>query len=110
MSDPAVPVRLTLKKDEKLEVAWQDGLLSTYPISLLRAQCPCAKCKQDRAEQEASKNRLRVIQGAHSDAPLAVVSAEKVGNYAIRLIWTDGHDTGIYSWHYLREISPQKKA
>jgi hypothetical protein len=41
--------------------------------------------------------------------PLVATSAELVGNYAIRIRFSDGHDTGIYSWAYLREIDPARQ-
>ena len=103
---------MNLKKDEKLEVQWQDGTVSTYPIALLRKMCPCATCKEIRAaEENRPVNRLRVLPGDHSapSRPLAVTNAELVGGYALKLEWTDGHDTGIYSFQYLREIAPERK-
>jgi DUF971 family protein len=108
--EPVTPSRLNLKKDEKLEVEWSDGSRSVYPISLLRGMCPCAACKtereQDAKEKAQKKPALKILSGDHS-RPLAVVHAELVGGYAIRLDWSDGHGTGIYSWQYLREIAPR---
>jgi DUF971 family protein len=108
MSLQSTPLRLNLKKDEKLEIEWQDGLRSTYPIALLRRMCPCALCKTQREEElSRPKTLLRVLSGNHS-RPLAVVSAELVGGYALRIEWTDDHGSGIYSFQYLREISPER--
>jgi DUF971 family protein len=101
----AIPVRLNLKKDEKLEIDWQDGQKSVYTISYLRSMCPCAQCKALRAEQQQRKSLLRVLPGNYSQ-PLTAVGAELVGNYAIRIDWSDQHGTGIYSFDYLKEISP----
>ncbi len=113
MSPMTTPTRLDLKRNERLEVQWQDGVLGIYPIALLRAMCPCAKCKDDRkaappASNPAGKKRtsLTVLPGDHSK-PLSVLSAEMVGNYAIKLDWSDGHSSGIYSFQYLREICPK---
>ncbi len=112
MSPMTTPTRLDLKRDERLEIQWQDGVLGVYPISLLRAQCPCAKCKDDRKAAppapsigKKKKTSLTVLPGDHSK-PLSVLSAEMVGNYAIKLDWSDGHSSGIYSFQYLREICP----
>lgn len=56
-TDPrTTPVRLDLKRDEKLEIQWQDGITCIYSISLLRAKCPCAACKTVREEQQSKKN------------------------------------------------------
>jgi DUF971 family protein len=99
-----VPTRLNLKKDEKLEIDWQDGHKSVYGISYLRAMCPCAQCKTQREEQKQRKSLLNVLPGNHS-VPLAATAAELVGNYAIRIDWSDQHGSGIYSFQYLRDIS-----
>lgn len=111
-SPMTTPTRLDLKRDERLEIQWQDGVLGVYPIGLLRAMCPCAKCKDERKAAPPpspggkKKTSLNVLQGDHSK-PLSVMSAEMVGNYAIKLDWSDGHSSGIYSFQYLRDICPQ---
>ncbi|MFT3788288.1 MAG: DUF971 domain-containing protein [Tepidisphaeraceae bacterium] len=97
------PKRLTLKRDEKLEVEWPDGRVSAYPVKLLRAKCPCASCKELR--EQMKKSRLTVI-SKPIEQNIAAEKAERVGNYAIKIHWNDGHDAGIYSWTYLREIEP----
>ncbi len=109
MSLQTTPLRLSLKKDEKLEIEWQDGLHSVYPISMLRAMCPCALCREIREESKLKpKPLLQVLPGNYSH-PLAVVDAELVGGYGLRIEWSDNHGSGIYTFQYLREISPQKK-
>jgi len=103
MSDTVTPSRLVLDKDRQLQVTWSDGKVSTYTLAMLRKNCPCAACKVQR--ENPPKTRLNILPGDHS-GPLRVVSAEQVGNYAIRLNWSDKHASGIYSFTYLREISP----
>jgi DUF971 family protein len=67
---------------------------------------PSADMRQLR--EEMAKNPLTVLPSKSSSAgPLTVVSAELVGNYALKITFSDGHDTGIYSWQYLREIDPE---
>lgn len=105
MSPQTTPTRLNLKRDEKLEIDWQDGRKSVYGISYLRAMCPCAQCKAQREEQRQRKSLLRVLPGDRS-RPLSALSAERVGNYALRIDWSDQHGSGIYSFEYLRQISP----
>ena len=109
MSSPITPLRLNLKKDEKLEIEWQDGRTCIYPISYLRSRCPCAQCKVAREEQQQRKSRLNVLPGNYSQ-PLSALSAELVGNYAIRIDWSDQHGSGIYSFAYLREICPPQQS
>src|SRR5438874_8614101 len=105
MSPEITPLKLNLKKDEKLEIEWQDGRRSVYTISYLRTMCPCAMCKTVREEKAAKKSLLQILPGNFSD-PLRAVSAELVGGYALKIDWSDQHSTGIYSFQYLREIAP----
>jgi DUF971 family protein len=104
-SPQVTPLRLNLKKDEKLEIDWQDGHHSMYPISYLRTMCPCALCRTVREEKKAKKTLLPILPGNFSE-PLKALSAELVGNYAIQIDWSDKHGSGIYSFQYLREICP----
>jgi DUF971 family protein len=100
------PIRLNLKRDEKLEIDWQDGRKSVYSISLLRSMCPCAQCKTIRQEKETKKPLLQILPGNYTE-PITAVSAELVGNYALKIEWSDNHGSGIYSFQYLREIGSQ---
>jgi DUF971 family protein len=104
--DPrTTPLRLNLKRDEKLEIQWKDGTTCVYSISLLRTQCPCASCKTVREQKQTKKTSLQILPGNYA-APLSAVSAELVGNYALKIEWSDDHGSGIYSFQYLREICP----
>ena len=104
------PRHLDLKKDDGLTVHWADGATSYYPVAYLRRMSPSAEARMLR-EQLAS-NPLTVLpaSAAGGKEPLRAVNAELVGNYAIRIRFSDGHDTGIYSWSYLREIDPDRPA
>lgn len=100
------PKDLDLKKDKGLTVTWADGSQTFYPILHLRKLSPSADARALRDEQK--KNPLTVLPAsALSKEPITAVGAELVGNYAIRITFSDGHDTGIFSWDYLREIMPQ---
>ena len=105
MTPATTPVRLDLKRDEKLSIEWQDGQTCTYSLSLLRSMCPCAQCKVVREDQKKRKSLLTILPGNYS-GPITALAAERVGNYAIRIDWSDNHGTGIYSFQYLREICP----
>ncbi|MHC4106947.1 MAG: gamma-butyrobetaine hydroxylase-like domain-containing protein [Planctomycetota bacterium] len=102
------PRHLDLKKDDGLTVHWADGSTSHYPVAYLRRMSPSAEARMLR-EQLAS-NPLAVLpaSAAGDRGPLRAVDAELVGTYAIRIRFSDGHDTGIYSWSYLREIDPDR--
>jgi DUF971 family protein len=115
MTAQTTPIRLNLKKDEKLEIDWSDGLKSVYSITYLRTMCPCAQCRMvregtnphDISPGEKRKPLLTILPGNYA-APITIVNAHRVGNYAIQFDWSDEHGSGIYSFQYLRDISPQK--
>lgn len=86
-----------------LDITWADGYESSYPLRWLRANCPCATCREQRREAEAQTDLLTLSSTPPPSAEIA--SAELVGNYAVRLVWTDGHDAGIYPYAALRELS-----
>ena len=109
-SDMDTPAKLDLKKDRGLTVEWSDGTTSYYSIPYLRRMSPSAEMKNLRVEQ--ARNPLAILPASAvraSSGPLTALNAEMVGNYAIRITFSDGHDTGIYSWGYLREIDPVNK-
>ena len=108
MSPQTTPARLNLKRDEKLEIDWQDGQKSVFSVTYLRTMCPCAMCKTVREEkklQTKSSMKLTILPGNFAN-PIIATGAELIGNYAIRIDWSDDHGSGIYSFQYLREISP----
>ena len=104
--DPTItPVRMHLNKEEGLEIDWKDGKKSVYTLSLLRSMCPCAQCRTTRGQ----KSKLMILPGNYS-GKLTAIGAEMVGNYAIRIDWSDEHGSGIYSFEYLREIGSANAA
>jgi DUF971 family protein len=107
MSADTTPTKLTLKRDQGLDIIWADGQTSHYSLSYLRSLCPCAACKELRGVPAQSKSSLTILPGNYSGA-LKVEAVERVGNYALRLEWSDRHGSGIYSYQYLREIMPKK--
>lgn len=99
------PRHLELDRATGLTVHWQDGQSSFYPVTHLRRWSPSAEARQLREELE--RNPLTVLPASSgSDGPLEATHAELVGSYAVRIHFSDGHDTGIYSWEYLRSIDP----
>lgn len=98
------PLHLDLKRSEALTVRWSDGRESVYPVGYLRRMSPSADAVQSREEQ--AKNPLTVLSASGGDGPLRCDRVEPVGRYAVRLVFSDGHQTGLYTWAYLREIDP----
>lgn len=101
------PRHLDLQRDSGLSVTWADGATSFFPLPYLRRMSPSAEARELREQME--KNPLTVLP-AGSGGPLRASDAELVGNYALRIVFSDGHKTGLYSWSYLREIDPNAPA
>ncbi|MGD9690539.1 MAG: DUF971 domain-containing protein [Phycisphaerales bacterium] len=101
------PAKLDLKKDRGLTIQWADGSTSYFSIAYLRRWSPSADARQLR--EEMARNPLTILPSSGSDQPLRAEDAELIGNYALRIRFSDGHDTGIYSWTYLREIDPRNQ-
>src|SRR5512140_2828592 len=93
------PADLTLDEDGNLIVNWTDGQQSRLSSRRLRLGCPCAMCR----EQQLSGASLRVEQEP-SPGSYTIRRFERVGRYAVSVIWGDGHSTGIYSWPILRKL------
>ena len=80
-----------------LGIEWSDGHKGVYPVRYLRQHCPCAACTDEWTGQ------LRI---KPHDIPILIRldDIESVGRYALQMKWSDGHDTGIYSYTFLRRI------
>ena len=105
------PEHIAISKSKGIEIDWKDGHHSSYGAEYLRDWCPCASCTgahgtepRRKTSQEASSaptSPFRMYQ-----PKLKMVTVEPVGSYAMRIAWSDGHNTGIYSWDHLRHICP----
>ncbi|MCZ6556300.1 MAG: DUF971 domain-containing protein [SAR324 cluster bacterium] len=81
---------------DDLKIEWRDGVISHYPFLTLRDACPCASCVDELTGE-------KVLDQASISKDIHIKSADYVGNYALRIDWSDGHNTGIYSFRFLRE-------
>jgi len=88
----------------ELAIAWADGHESYYPFDDLRKRCPCAACRA-RPGVDSVAGPLRVVQGPRP-GELRIVDLRPVGAYAVQIVWSDGHDTGIHSFETLRRECP----
>lgn len=106
MRNPATePVEVELDRARELRIRWADGHLSVLPLPLLRSSCPCATCRGDR--EQPAKGAQPGVQSPAAQREMAMAeTAELVGQYALRVIWKDGHDTGIYDYELLRSLGP----
>lgn len=100
------PEHLDLDRERGLTIAWSDGRRMLLPITALRRYSPSADQRELRAEM--ARNPLTVLPaGSSGGGPLRAESLEAIGHYALRIRFSDGHDTGLYTWRYLRELCEQ---
>lgn len=97
------PVQLQIVEPASLLIEWSDGRTQQYPLAELRDRCPCASCREQH-KTAASQDAPEPPAAPPDAAPLRLVSMKPVGNYAYTLTFSDGHDTGIYTFEYLREL------
>jgi len=87
---------IRLKRAEKLlDIAFDDGTHFSLPAELLRVESPSAEVQGHSPEQR------QLVSGAKD---VGILRLEPIGNYAIRIVFDDGHDTGLYTWSYLHEL------
>jgi ATP-binding protein involved in chromosome partitioning len=102
LNSPTAPVEIGRANAHDVRILWADGHESTYPAADLRLACPCAGCAQKSASRPSGQ--LRVLPaGIQTVQPVRI---ELVGQYAIRIHWSDGHSEGIYSFDRLRADCP----
>jgi DUF971 family protein len=90
------PTEIKLRSRSRLlEIAFDDGTRFELPFEYLRVYSPSAEVRGHGPGQEA----LQL--GKHE---VGVRSVDPVGNYAVRIVFDDGHDTGLYTWGYLHEL------
>lgn len=90
----ATEIRLR-KADRVLDVAFDDGSRFSLPAEYLRVESPSAEV------QGHSPDQKKIVAGRRH---VGIMTVEPVGHYAVRLIFDDLHDTGIYSWKYLHQL------
>ena len=86
-----------------LVLDWSDGARHVYPLTFLRARCPCASCRSLR--DQPSSDPFRVLPTELLNPNSELIGVEPVGLYGMRFLWGDGHDTGIYTYEYLLELA-----
>jgi len=109
MSVDPKSVKVNLTSGSGVDIEWTDGHQSSYTFPFLRNACPCAMCNEER--EKSGRLPGETIGPKPGELPMfkpaaKPESAEGVGKYAIRFKWNDGHELGIYSWQWLRQICP----
>ena len=85
-----------------LGIDWSDGIQGRWRLAHLRRHCPCAACVDE-------WTRERRLEPDTIDENLSAIAIESVGRYALRVKFSDGHDTGIFTYDFLRELGASEE-
>jgi DUF971 family protein len=95
------PKQIKISDKNKLSLRWNDDALSIISLKYLRDECPCATCKGETILFKTFRPPKPTLM---SPEMYKIKSIDVVGEYAIQIVWKDGHNTGIYSWEYLKTL------
>ena len=103
------PAKVRVMKSEGTGVVidWKDGHRSEWTFPWLRNACPCATCNEEREKTGRALGSPKPKAGgplALYEPPPRPLEVTPVGKYALRFKWNDRHESGIYSWEYLRRV------
>jgi DUF971 family protein len=107
------PTALAKLGEDRLQITWNDGHIGTIAWTKLREACPCASCNEDRhrifepvAKPSNEGLSLRVLQEKEipKHGPVKPTALTPVGNYAYKIVWSDGHDTGLFTFEFLHSL------
>lgn len=101
LPEPTCPPPHSLERlptERALKITWHDGLHAHLPYLMLRGHCMCARCVD-----EITGERIVDVEGL--DPHVSITDMQLVGNYALKIRWSDNHDTGLYTWQHLRQLS-----
>ena len=91
------PIEIVEESDKELFIKWSDGKKTVYNAAHLRKSCPCAGCINEWTGEKILKSDLVADD-------LSFSSMSIVGRYALNFQFSDGHETGIYSFQYLKDL------
>jgi DUF971 family protein len=104
MNPQTEPEHIAISKSAGIKIDWKDGHRSEYGLAYLRENCPCATCAGTHGPPTTKPDTSNPFQ--MYKPVLKMLGVEPVGNYAVKIAWSDGHSTGIYSYDHFREICP----
>ena len=97
------PTKLEIVGDGRLRISWSDRQVREYTVRELRDRCPCATCREKRNAPPTAPTDLNILSPAEA-APLRITGMKPVGNYAYSIDFSDGHNTGLFTLEFLREL------
>lgn len=102
MNNKFTPVSIDVGNSEQtFTIEWADGHKTVLPLFGLRKNCPCVTCRGGHDMMGRYEPQLFLVQPTRI---YKIVSAEPVGNHAIRIKWDDGHNAGMYKWELIRHM------
>jgi DUF971 family protein len=103
--EATTPEHIAISKSKGIKIDWKDGHHSEFDLTYLRDECPCATCTGAHGTEPRPKESQAPAELFPMFKPaIKMVDVEPVGNYAIRIHWNDGHNSGIYSYALFRRI------
>ncbi len=96
------PKKIKKTENNSLHITWSDETVSEVSLQELRDNCPCVHCK---GETVIFSSYIPIKTPFKASGFYEIEKIEPVGNYAIQIIWKDKHNTGIYSWDLLKDLS-----
>ena len=103
MTTLPTPQRLDRNDESQLIIEWDDGIRQVLSFRMLRDHCPCATCREKKTAAPPPQGTLPILTPSEA-RPLEIVSMRPVGNYAYNIEFSDGHNSGIYSFEFLRAL------
>lgn len=97
------PVKIARAEQNGLLITWSDGPTLRYTARALRDACPCATCREKKTTADKNPFQL-VILKPEETVPLSILGMKPVGVYAYSIDFSDGHNTGIYTFEVLRSL------
>lgn len=97
------PTEIKRLDDQSLLISWSDGQRRRYTCAELRKACPCVMCRNERKAAETEPAKLPVL-APNELAPTKIDRMVLAGNYAYRITFSDGHNTGLFTFEHLREL------
>ncbi len=95
------PTEIIEENEREVSIKWSDAAETRFAAPDLRRACPCAGCVHEWTGE-------KILKPTSVSDDLTLSSVGIVGRYALNFIFSDGHDTGIYTFNYLRQLSEKK--
>tara|TARA_B100000575_G_scaffold294603_1_gene312029 strand:+ start:2699 stop:3025 length:327 start_codon:yes stop_codon:yes gene_type:complete len=101
------PTKIVINNEEEyFQIIWSDGKIYHYPLFGLRRNCPCVMCR-------GGHDKMQIFEPSAfnetASVPVTIHRAEQIGNHAIQIHWSDGHNSGMYRWSTLRYLYEEWK-